>query len=152
MKPQSDAGARKFFVDTALFIYFVEGHTEYDNKVKKFFSLIQLGRISAATSVLTLTELLTKPARDNNICLCDKFQTMLAEGGHFELIEISREISIMAGNLRGKYAFLKAVDSLQIAASIRAGSEVFLTNDRKLKKVNETVVWTIDDLKINGRS
>lgn len=46
-------------------------------------------------------------------------------------------------HLRAKYTRLKTPDALHLAAAILSGSDVFLTNDPRLKVVTEIRVETI---------
>ena len=48
-------------IDSAPIIYFIEEHPRYVGVVEKVFRRIDSGHITAVSSVLTLTEVLTKP-------------------------------------------------------------------------------------------
>jgi predicted nucleic acid-binding protein len=61
------------------------------------------------------------------------------------MIEISEGIAEAAGKLRGRYPVLKTVDALQIAAALETGSEVFLTNDMKLRQIRALKVMVLKD-------
>jgi hypothetical protein len=39
------------------------------------------------------------------------------------------------------------MDALQIAAAMEKNTDIFLTNDLKLKQVKKINVWTLDDVK-----
>lgn len=39
------------------------------------------------------------------------------------------------------------MDALQIAAAKRNKADIFLTNDLKLKQVNNIEIWTMEDIK-----
>lgn len=45
----------------------------------------------------------------------------------------------------GKYTFLRAMDAIQIAASLEAKADVFITNDSKLKQIEELKVIILRD-------
>jgi predicted nucleic acid-binding protein len=61
------------------------------------------------------------------------------------MIEISEGIAETAGNLRGRYPFLKTVDAIKLAAALDVGAEAFLTNDVKLQQFNEVKVLALKD-------
>jgi len=61
------------------------------------------------------------------------------------LIAISADIAEEAGILRGKHQFLRTIDALQIAAAIHAKADIFLTNDKELKKINEIDIIILSD-------
>ncbi len=50
-----------------------------------------------------------------------------------------------AGKLRGRYPFLRALDAIQIAVALNVGADAFLTNDVKLKRVNELNAIVLKD-------
>jgi predicted nucleic acid-binding protein len=77
--------------------------------------------------------------------LVEQFICLLKNRNNFYLLDISSEIAITAGELRGRYPFLKSMDALQIAAAMEKNVDVFLTNDLKLKQVNNINVWTMED-------
>lgn len=54
-------------------------------------------------------------------------------------MEISTATAEYAGRLRGKYNLLRTMDAIQVAAAIIAGADAFLTNDVKLKQLNEEI-------------
>ena len=56
---------------------------------------------------------------------------------NIRLIEISEDIADRAGKLRGKYPNLKTIDAIQISSAIEINADIFLTNDKKLKKIKE---------------
>ena len=135
------------FIDTAPFIYFVEGHLEFGQRIKAIFDYFYNNNLPMYSSVITLTEVLSKPFRVDNQELVEQFIRLLKNRSNFILIDISREIAIKAGELRGKYPFLKSMDALQIAATIENKVGIFLTNDLKLKQVKNIDIWTMEDIK-----
>jgi predicted nucleic acid-binding protein len=77
--------------------------------------------------------------------LAARFTEFLRRGRNFTLIEISAEIAEKAGRLRGKYPVLRALDALQLATAIQIQANAFLTNDTKLKRVEEVNVLILKD-------
>lgn len=51
-----------------------------------------------------------------------------------------------AAQIRAKYSGIKAMDALQLASAIISGCDVFLTNDKQLRQVEEIPVLLVDDL------
>jgi predicted nucleic acid-binding protein len=133
------------FIDTAPLIYFIEGHTDFGPPIKEIFTYFQSGGFEIYTSVITLTEVLPKSVLGNPK-LEGKFLQLLKTKRQFGLLEITRDVAIRAGELRGQYPFLKSMDAIQLAAAISVAANVFLTNDKRLKQVKEIPVWTMDDL------
>lgn len=134
------------FIDTAPIIYFVEGHPQYGQLLKTIFGYFHANEYQIYSSTITLTEVLPKPVQAGNEKLIEQFLRLLNNRNNFCLLDISREIAITAGKLRGCYPFLKSMDALQIAAAIERNADIFLTNDIKLKQVKNINIWTMEDL------
>ena len=49
------------FLDTAPLIYFIEGHSQYQQKLKELFVLNDEGNFKFLSSSITLLEVLVKP-------------------------------------------------------------------------------------------
>jgi predicted nucleic acid-binding protein len=63
------------FLDTAPLIYFIEGNSLYQNKLKKLFEYNDKGNFRFITSTITLLEVLVKPMRDGQKELADKYKS-----------------------------------------------------------------------------
>ena len=133
------------FIDTAPIIYFIEAHPQFGPLSKKIFDSFLSGRFMAYSSVITLTEVLAKPVESGDEKLSRRFSEFLERGKNFELLEITAAIAKQAGRLRGQYPVLRALDAIQLAAAIDAGTEAFLTNDKKLQRVKEIKVLVLAD-------
>lgn len=133
------------FIDTAPIIYYIEAHPQYGALAKIIVESFQLGETKAFTSVLTLTEVMTKPIEKGNNKLADKFVDFLQYGKNLTLLEITQTIAIRAAKLRGKYPSLKTIDALQIATAEDVSADAFLTNDKKLKHIKDIKVLLLTD-------
>jgi predicted nucleic acid-binding protein len=133
------------FIDTAPIIYYIEAHPQFGPLAKEIVDSFRSGKLSALSSVITLVEVLPKPVESGNDELARKFSKFLKSGKNIKLLDISVEIAELAGNLRGRYPFLKAMDAIQIAASINAGAEAFVTNDVKLRNIRELKLIILKD-------
>ncbi len=134
------------FIDTAPFIYFVEGYADFGQRIKAIFDYFHMNDLQMYSSVITLTEVLSKPFQIDNKKLVEQFIRLFENRRKFHLFDISREIAIKAGELRGCYPFLKSMDALQIATAIENRADIFLTNDLKLKQVKNIEIWTMEDI------
>lgn len=136
---------RSIFIDTAPIIYYIEAHPQFGPLAQEVVVAFQSGSLQAFTSVLTLLEVLPKPIAKGEDALSKKFSDFLKYGKNFTLVEISTNIAELAGELRGKYSFLKAIDAIQLATAITIKSDIFLTNDIKLKQFREIEVVILKD-------
>ncbi len=133
------------FIDTAPIIYFIEAHPVFGPLAREIVILFQTEKLIAFSSVITLVEVLPKPVEAGNSELTKEFSGFLKHGRNIKLLDISSDIAEAAGYLRGTYRFLKSMDAVQIAAAINVGADAFITNDLKLKQVNELRVIALQD-------
>jgi predicted nucleic acid-binding protein len=133
------------FIDTAPIIYYIEAHPQFGPLVKEIVTSFQSGTIKAFSSVITLVEVLPKPIEAGNEKLAQEFSEFLKAGKNITLLEISTDIAESAGRLRGRYTFLRAMDAIQIAAGLEAKADAFITNDSKLRRIEELKVIILRD-------
>lgn len=133
------------FIDTAPIIYYIEAHSQFGPLAKEVVNSFQLGKLSAFSSVITLTEVLSKPIEAGDEKLARKFAEFLKHGKNLSLIEISANIAERGGRLRGQYSNLRTIDAIQISAAIDVGVDAFFTNDKRLKQIKEIKVLVLED-------
>lgn len=143
----SDAmkAVQRLGVETAPYIYYVEDHPIYADKVDSVFQIVEAGAVEIHTSVIALTEILMKPIQADNQSLIDTYRELLTGTDFIHLTAITPEIAESAAHLRARYN-LRTPDALHIASAIAAACNAFLTNDLALKRVTEIRVITLDDL------
>lgn len=124
---------KKVFIDTAPFIYYIEGNIHYQNILNKLFKLNSTGEIIFATSVLTLLELLVVPIRNKRFDLVEQYENIFTNSTSLELIEINLKISKLAAEFRAQFNF-KTPDAIQLASASLSEADFFLTNDKQLKQ------------------
>lgn len=73
------------------------------------------------------------------------YLTLFRESRNFGLYEIDEPIAIRAAELRARYG-LRTPDALQIATALTHRCDAFLTNDARLKQVDDLRVLVLDDL------
>jgi predicted nucleic acid-binding protein len=118
-------------LDTAPFIYHLEGHPQYSHQTGEIFSKIEQGYWRGVTSVITLLELTVLPLRLGREQVARKYEALLVNFPHLAIVDIDRNITRSAAKLRAEYN-IRPADALQVAACKRHGARVFLTNDRRL--------------------
>ena len=133
------------FLDTAPLIYFIEGNSPYQDKLKKIFDSNDKGDFTFITSSITLLEVLVKPLRDGQSVLADKYKNILTKAAGIEIFDITIDLAAKAAELRAKYN-LRTPDAIQIATAIDNKAAYFLTNDLRLKSVSEVKLITLSEL------
>lgn len=138
-------GVKRICLDTAPIIYFTEKNPNYFVLMQAVFKHIQVNKIQLITSTLSLTEVLMKPLQAQNQALQQQYHKLLLNTRNLRTVTLDVAIAIKAAELRAKYN-LRTPDALQLATSIHLTCDIFMTNDKGLKRVNEIPVLLIDDL------
>jgi predicted nucleic acid-binding protein len=133
-------------LDTAPIIYFIEANPSLDQLITGIFERIAKGECAGVTSVITLTEVLTMPLRSGNRTLQNQYIELLRSSENFITLPVSFSIAEKAAELRARYN-LRTPDAIQIATAMEAGCQAFLTNDLRLKRVEEIEIILLSELK-----
>jgi predicted nucleic acid-binding protein len=124
---------QRIFIDTAIFIYFIERDPRYLDTVKPVFVEIDTGKANAITSTITLLEVLVLPFRKGNQALVEKYRNLILNSDHLTAYEGFHKVSVLASRLRAGYS-IRTPDAIQMAVGILYGAQAFLTNDAELNK------------------
>lgn len=140
-------GVARLGLDTAPLIYLIEDHPRYAPIVLEVSRKISIGEILAVTSVITLGEVLVQPFAVGNLELRRRYRDILLNSVGVRTCSISAEVPERAAELRARFG-MRLPDALQVAVAIDQGCEAFLTNDRRLGRVNDLHVLVLDDLEL----
>ena len=132
------------YLDTSVFIYFVERHPLYHDLCGPIFEGLENGSIRAATSTLTLLEILVQPYRNKLDDLVLKFFALLSTYPNLKWIDLDVDIADTAARLRADHR-LKTPDAIQAATAICSGATGFLCNDAVFKRVKEFDCLLLDE-------
>ena len=146
----SDAleGIQRLYAETAPLIYYVEEHPNYVAKMDAIIEAIENRPIEAFSSVITLTEVLTRPVKLGDARLEREYRDILLHSEGFRLLTITSRIAESAAVLRARYN-LRTPDALHVAAGLDARCDAFLTNDTGIKRVTEIAVLVLDELELD---
>ena len=106
-------------LDTSVVIYAVEGNAKYSDLAHEIFSWLQ-ARGKAVTSTLTMTEVLVRPYRLQDIDAVDRFYALLRSYPHLDWIPPTLQIADRAAQIRADYN-LRTPDAIQAAPRSRQG-------------------------------
>ncbi|OGC03785.1 hypothetical protein A2276_08025 [candidate division WOR-1 bacterium RIFOXYA12_FULL_43_27] len=129
-------------IDTMFFIYYFEG-SAFSEKIEKILKKVESGEAKAVTTVITLSEILAKPLEHKNLPLADEYKNILNSFPNLTVLEINQYLATLAAGVRAKYK-IKLPDALQIAGGLVSNADLFITNDKKLKKITEIKVLSLD--------
>jgi predicted nucleic acid-binding protein len=136
---------KKLFLDSAPLIYFIDGVSSFQPILSELFTQNDLGYFSFVTSTITLLEVQVLPLRSGRDDIAANYRRLLTESTSIEIIDLTKDIATTAARLRAKYS-LKTPDSIQIATAIEYNADFFLTNDLRLKNIEDVNTLTLQDL------
>lgn len=134
----------RILVDTNSFIYFMEDNEVYADLLQIVFAMIESGKIFGITSTLVLTEVLTKPIKDENKKLQAQYTAFLTYFPNLYLRDVDRNVAKRAAKIRARYG-IKTPDSIFIATAFEEHAAAIITNDIRLKKVEGIDFVILDD-------
>lgn len=109
---------KQAFIDAAPFIYFIEKDSNNPQYYKKVKDFFKY------------------------INMFNRF----VETTDMEVVEINQEIAKKAAQIRAEYKSFKAMDAFQLAVACLSKCDLFLSNDKQLKRFKEIKCITVDEL------
>jgi predicted nucleic acid-binding protein len=131
-------------LDTAPFIYYIEDVAPYADLLDPVFSLLENHTLHGVTSAVTLAEILAKPFADKNFSLVDEIKFTLKSFSSLSITPVDEKLAEAAALIRARY-MIRLPDALQLAAAIQAGATLFVTNDKRVKKIDAVEVVILSD-------
>jgi predicted nucleic acid-binding protein len=139
------AGAKVIGLDTPVFIYFLENSGRYGELAQLTFKGIEKGKWAGVTSAITLMEITVRPWQLARESAAREYETALVNFPNLSTVDIDRNVARAAAQLRAIYN-VPPPDALQVAACLNFGAQAFLTNDRRLSRLQELIdVMVLDD-------
>ncbi len=123
-------------VDSSVLIYHLEGLAPYASLTEIVFTDLARGAIAAVIPTICVTELLVKPLADradDKVRSCEAFLDGLP---NTQFVPPSVSIAKEAARLRAVHR-LRTPDALLIATALAEKATAFLTNDARMKRVEE---------------
>lgn len=139
------AKAKVIGLDTSIFIYFLEDNERYSQLAQLIFTGIEKGKWQGVTSTITLMEVTVRPWQLGRELAAREYEAVLAHFPNLSVVDVDRNVARAAAQLRAKYN-ISPPDALQVAASLSFGAKAFLTNDKRLSRLEElTAILVLDD-------
>ncbi len=113
-------------------------------QVAAIMTNIEAGKIEAAISVVTLTEIYYKYQQEGRPDLATTRTDQLRYSTYIEKITIDDTVAVKAGELKGKYKI--PIADAYIAASAHAWNGTVISDDPDFKKIKETETQTETEL------
>jgi predicted nucleic acid-binding protein len=140
---------RKVGIDTSVFIYQVEESAKYVEPVDRIFAWLEVPSNSAATSTITMLELLVQPYQQSDVHRVNKFYALLSTYPNLEWIPPTLDIADSAARLRAEHR-LKIPDALQAATALAAQATAFVTNDAVFRRLPGLEVLILDEILVTS--
>jgi predicted nucleic acid-binding protein len=118
-------------LDANVFIYAIEGENRFSGLLRDFFTAVEEGVVSIATSEITIGEVLAKPYMLRADALIRDYEDVFASDGVVTLLNVSRPIIERAARVRAETR-LKLIDAIHVATAVEHGAAVLLSNDIEL--------------------
>jgi predicted nucleic acid-binding protein len=132
-------------LDTSIFIYHFENNPVYWLFTREILSGVESGERKGVTSTITLMEIIVRPLALDEIAVARKYEALLANFPNLDIVDLDRDVIRQAARLRAEYR-LRPPDALQVSASLLHGAGEFITNDGRLKRLqNKLEVIVLDD-------
>lgn len=132
-------------LDTMVFIYHFEENKIYSPLTFSIFESLEKGNFNAITSILTLLEILVKPKRESNLILTERYKILFETFPNLQVKALDENIADVASSLKANYN-INTPDAIQVATSLEAQADVFITNDTSLKKITEIKVLLLSEM------
>ncbi|KKQ36946.1 MAG: PilT protein-like protein [Candidatus Levybacteria bacterium GW2011_GWC2_37_7] len=117
-------------LDSNIFIYNLEGNSEFVKFTDSIFKKLLANKLKAVTSIVSLIEILSFQKTSN---VAKQLTEDLFSTPNLEVFDVNQEIAVEAAKIRREYGF-RLPDAIQLATAKCAKTEIFITNDQKLKK------------------
>ena len=139
------AKAKVIGLDTPIFIYFLENNARYGPLAQLTLNGVEKGKWQGITSTITLMEITVRPWQLGREAAAREYEAVLVHFPNLSIVDVDRNVARAAAQLRAKYN-VTPPDALQVAASLSFGAKAFLTNDRRLSRLQELIdVLVLDD-------
>jgi len=132
-------------LDTMVFIYHFEENRVYSPLTFSIFENLEKGNFKGITSTLTLLEILVKPKKENNLLLTERYKLLFETFPNLQVKTLNENIADIASSLRANYN-INTPDAIQIATSLETQADIFITNDKTLKKISEIKVLLLSEM------
>jgi predicted nucleic acid-binding protein len=127
-----------------LFIYLLEGNPEFGPRVRKLLDQIVNRGGTLSTSIFSIGEILTGPRKRGSASGVEAVRRYFASGA-VEILAFSEAAADRYSVIRAANRVSQA-DAIHLACAAEAGVDVFMTNDRDLRKLSIPGIKLFADL------
>lgn len=131
----------RIYVDTNIWIYFLEGHPTFAPQVRALFTAADKSSAVLCTSEMTIAECLLKPARERDQKKIESYETLFSDGA-IDILPMDGALARRAALAAGVLG-LKLLDAIHYVSAREDGCSYFLTGDGRFKSSAELIVVNV---------
>ncbi|MGC2322901.1 MAG: PIN domain-containing protein [Terriglobales bacterium] len=120
----------RIYWDTMLFVYWIEDHPAYRQRIRHVLSRMQARGDCLCTSVFTLGEMLAGAYRQEQGEIADRIRALF-RSPDISVLPFTAATADHYGRIRAKLRVSPA-DAIHLACAAEAEADLFLTNDASL--------------------
>lgn len=136
--------SKRIGLDSMAYIYLLEEHPKLSVLVENIFERAENNKLVIVSSALVLIEVLTGLRKSKKQDVEKEFQYIISEFPYLEIHNMDKNLVNSVVDLRVNYN-LKTPDAIHLATAIEHKADVFITNDKQLKKVKEIAILYLGD-------
>lgn len=126
------AANSRVYVDSNIFIYFIENTPKFHSRVESLFEEISRVDATIMTNEIAIAECLYQPAKTRNTNLIRIYESFFEAPGQIEIDLLTGELCKQAA-LHGGALGLKLIDAIHYFSAFEAGCSHFVTSDTSFK-------------------
>lgn len=123
----------KIFFDTNIFIYLFEDYEPFSSMVDACWRRMVERGDKLVTSSMTLGELLVKPTKNGAASLIEEYDRIIRSRAL--VVNFDSSVAWRYATLRATHR-IRNPDAIQLACASHFGVDLFITNDRRLHKLD----------------
>lgn len=120
----------RIYWDTMIFIYWLEDHPQFAKRVDEVYSRMRKRQDQLLTGAFTFGEVLAGVHRKGGARRADEARWQLQKVVT-EVVDFTLETADHYARIRGNFNLTPA-DAIHLATAAQAGTDLFLTNDKRL--------------------
>lgn len=120
-------------LDSNIFIRALDDNGPLGNQARILLKHIKQIKPRISISTILLEEFFVKVFKQKRESEINYIMDFLTLGGLVSVLDIDKEIAIMAAKIRARYG-IKAPDAIHLASAISGGAKFFITTDKRLSR------------------
>jgi len=136
------SGSSVVYIDTNIFVYFVEAAPDFFQKVKELFEHIAAVGARLVTSEITIAECIYRPSQENDAALVSVYEMLFEQSGEIGLVPLDGALAKRTAATGGGLG-LKLIDAVHYISALESGCDFFVTSDAAFRSGPQMAVLRI---------